>query len=285
MHETIKQYLDKLFAAYDGTNSVAELKGDLLADLNERYDELTAQGKDEAAALAETLDSIGDMEEILGETAASRNTQVLVHFNAQELGGSDFAGVTLHGGKFEASSIRHADFSDADLTGSSFKNSDVQGANFDRANLTDCNLSVLDLRESSFHESVLVRTNFATSGLDGAKFVRVKLIDVNFSMIDLRKVHFTDCVIDGGTFKYADLRGLCFDGQTIRNVDLGKCALEGVSLQKATLQNVSFAPPFTISKKYYKAIKTIRFDGASMDKLTYNALKGLGADLSDVKIF
>jgi hypothetical protein len=50
---------------------------------------------------------------------------------------------------------------------------------------------------------------------------------------------------------------------------------------------VSFLAPWTWStwsKKYYRAIKTINFDGATMDKLTYNVLKGMEADLSKVTI-
>jgi hypothetical protein len=37
---------------------------------------------------------------------------------------------------------------------------------------------------------------------------------------------------------------------------------------------VSFTPPFSLTNKYYRAIKAICFDGATMDKLTYAALKG-----------
>jgi hypothetical protein len=48
--------------------------------------------------------------------------------------------------------------------------------------------------------------------------------------------------------------------------------------------NVSFNPPFSLTKKYYNAIKTIRFNGVTMDKLTYAVLKGLGADLSTVTL-
>jgi hypothetical protein len=33
-----------------------------------------------------------------------------------------------------------------------------------------------------------------------------------------------------------------------------------------------------------KAIQSIRFDGAMMDKLTYAALKGLGVDVSKVTV-
>jgi len=47
---------------------------------------------------------------------------------------------------------------------------------------------------------------------------------------------------------------------------------------------VSFTPPFSLTNKYYRAIKAICFDGATMDKLTYAALKGMGADLSKVTV-
>jgi len=35
-----------------------------------------------------------------------------------------------------------------------------------------------------------------------------------------------------------------------------------------------------LSKKYYNAIKTIKFDSAPMNKQSYNALKGLGATVA-----
>lgn len=287
MNERIKSYVDNLFRPYDGAKSVADLKSDLLADLNERFAELSAQGKNEEEALTETLDSIGDIEETLGEITKLTHTlerQVLVNFSGQELTRSDFAGVRLHGGKFEGSAMKHADFAGADLTGSAFNGSDVRGTNFDRADLTDCHFTAVDLRDASFRESILVRTDFRTSDLTGSKFTRVQLTDVNFFAVSLRNVTFEGCSISGGEFKYADLSGQSFDGMVLRNVQLGTSGLEGVSFQKARLQNVSFTPPFSLSKKYYRAIKTIRFDGAFMDKLTYNALKGLGADVSGVTV-
>ena len=39
-----------------------------------------------------------------------------------------------------------------------------------------------------------------------------------------------------------------------------------------------------LSKKYLRVIKTVCFDGALMDKLTYAALKGMAADLSKVTV-
>ena len=43
-------------------------------------------------------------------------------------------------------------------------------------------------------------------------------------------------------------------------------------------------PSAALSRKYRNAIRTVNFDGARMDKLTYAGLKGLGADLSNVTV-
>ncbi len=101
---------------------------------------------------------------------------------------------------------------------------------------------------------------------------------------DLKKTVFENCIFDGVDFKQSDLRGLCLDGQTFIGVKFGEAALKEISLKGTTLKNVSFTPPFSLTKVYYNAIKTIKFDGAFMDKLSYNALKGLGADLSKVTL-
>ena len=196
MNEKLTNYLNGVFAPYDGVKSVAELKADLLSDLQERFRELKAEGKDDETAFEMTIDSIGDIEQTVQEVAnlsRSLERQVLTNFSASNLPKSDFAGVTAHKGKFEASDLRGSDFSGADLTGSSFKTSDVREANFDGANLTDCNFSVTDLADASFRKSILVRTNFSTLGLAGAKFIDVKLIDVKLTMTDLRKTVFENC--------------------------------------------------------------------------------------------
>ena len=290
MNEKLTDYLNGVFAPYEGVKSAAELKADLLSDLQERFRELKAEGKDDETAFEMTIDSIGDIEQTVQEVAnlsRSLERQVLINFSASNLPKSDFAGVTVHKGKFEASALRGSDFSGADLTGSSFKSSDVREANFDGTNLTDCNFSVLDLAGASFDKSVLVRTNFSMSGLAGAKFIGVKLTDVNLTMTDLRKTIFESCTFNGVDFKQSDLRGLCLDGQTFIGVKFDETALNEASLKGATLKNVSFVSASTWhswSKKYYRAIKTISFDDARMDKLTYAALKGMGADLSKVTV-
>jgi uncharacterized protein YjbI with pentapeptide repeats len=106
-------------------------------------------------------------------------------------------------------------------------------------------------------------------------------------MIDLRETIFEDCVFSGVDFKLTDMRGLCLDRQTFIGVKFDQASLNDASFKGATLRNVSFQAALTWlswSKKYYRAIKTIRFDGATMDKLTYAALKGMEADLSKVTV-
>lgn len=289
MNEKLDQYLNGVFAPYEGVKSVAELKADLLSDLQERFRELKAEGKDDETAFAMTIDSIGDIEQAVQEIAnlsRSLERKLLINFSGSNLATSDFAGVTAHEGKFEGSALRGSDFSGADLTGSSFKGSDVREANFDRANLTDCNFYAIDLAGASFHQSILVRTNFSTSGMAGVKFTDVKLINVKLTMTDLRETVFANCIFNGVDFSQCDLRGKSLDGQTFIGVKFEKAALNETSFRGATLKNVSFVALTwsNWSKKYYRAIKTICFDGATMDKLTYAALKGMEADLSKVTV-
>ena len=283
MNEKLNQYLNGVFAPYDGVKSVAELKADLLADLQERYNELRADGKDDETAFKITIDSIGDIEQTVQEVAnlsRSLERQVQINLSASNLPQSDFAGVTAHKGKFDASALRGSNFSGADLTGSSFKSSDVREANFDGANLTDCNFYVSDLADASFNKTILVRTNFSTLGLDRAKFTDVKLIDVKLTLTDLRTTIFENCIFDGVDFTHSDLRGLRLDGQTFMGVKFDGASLNEVSFKGATIKNASFRGLFAITNKYYVAFKTICFDDARIDKLTYATLKGLGANVS-----
>jgi len=177
-----------------------------------------------------------------------------------------------------------ADFSGTDLTGSSFRSSDLREANFDRANLTNCNFSTLDLAGASFNKSTLVGTSFSKSGLDGTKFTDINLVDVRLTMVDLRKTIFENCVFSGVDFEKSDMRGLCLDGQTFTGVSFDNAALNEVSFRGATLRNVSFRSPYALTNKYYRALKTICFEGAVMDKLLYALLKGMEIDLSKVTV-
>ncbi|MEO6888334.1 MAG: pentapeptide repeat-containing protein, partial [Ktedonobacteraceae bacterium] len=216
MNEQLTNYVNGVFAPYEGVKSATELKADLLSDLQERFRELKAEGKDDETALTMTIESIGDIEQTVQEVAnlsRSLERQVVINCGASNLPKSDFAGVIAQQGNFKASALRGSDFTGADLTGSSFRGSDVRETNFAGANLTDCDFSTLDLADANFREAILVRTNFSASGLVGAKFIGVKLTDVTLTKTDLRKTTFESCTFLGVNFTYSDLRGLRLDGQ------------------------------------------------------------------------
>ena len=69
MYEKLTNYLNGVFAPYDGVKSAAELKADLLSDLQERFRELKGEGKDDETAFAMTVESIGDIEQTVQELA------------------------------------------------------------------------------------------------------------------------------------------------------------------------------------------------------------------------
>ena len=112
----------------------------------------------------------------------------------------------------------------------------------------------------------------------------MKLVDVKLILTDLRETIFEKCVFNGVDFTYVDLRGHCLDGQTFIGVKFDKAALNEATFKGSIVKNVSFLVPSNWSKKYYCAIETVRFEGATMDKLTYAAVRGLEVDLSKVTV-
>jgi uncharacterized protein YjbI with pentapeptide repeats len=261
-------------------NRLAEILG---VDLN--YFSENFQSMEDETALIASIDNNGETKQVFqeaGNLPPSAGQQLLTNFSGSNLSKSDFAGVSAHKMKFYGSSLRGSDFAGADLTGSSFTGSDVREVNFDGSNLTDCILTANDLTDASFNKTILVRTEFNKSGLYCSKFTDTKLIDVKLIKTDLRKTIFENCVFEGVDFNYSDLRGLCLDGQTFTGARFHNAALNEVTFNGSTLKNVSFRSTYALTNRYYRAIKTIRFDGAKMDKLTFAALKGFGADLSNV---
>src|SRR5499427_10187352 len=104
MNEQVTNYVNGVFAPYEGVKSVTELKTDLLSDLQERFRELKAEGKDDETAFAMTIESIGDIEQTVQEVAnlsRSLQRQVVINFYGSSLAESDFAGVVAHQGNFK----------------------------------------------------------------------------------------------------------------------------------------------------------------------------------------
>ena len=65
MNKKLIKYLDGVFSPYEDLHSVKELKEELSNDLQEKLSDLKSQGYDEEAAYNMTIDSIGDISEII----------------------------------------------------------------------------------------------------------------------------------------------------------------------------------------------------------------------------
>ncbi len=209
---------------------------------------------------------------------------LLTDFSAGDHTKGDFAGVSAHNSSFNASTLTGTNFSGADLTGSTFKVSNAREANFDKSNLTDCLFSIVELAEATFNQTIFVRTKFDKAVLTGVKFSGITFSEVKLNMIDLRNTLLEHCTFNGVDFIQCDLRGMTLKGLTFNSVRFDRSALNDASFEGATLLNVSFTPKFALTNKFYRSLKTICFDGARMDKLTYAALNNFGAGLSKATI-
>jgi uncharacterized protein YjbI with pentapeptide repeats len=287
IHNKLEQYVSGIFAPYDGIKMASDLKANLLIDLQERFDELKKEGNDDDQAYSLTIASIGEIEETLKELTDQENSPeqgLVINFSGSDLVGSDFENVSAHKGVFYGSAMSRASFANSDLTGSSFKGSDLIGINFDHANLTDCSFTACALNGASFNKTILIRTKIFASDLADATLKGAKFTDAKFVVSDLTKTIFENCTFNNVQFEKSDLQGVSLDKQVFINVRFGDSSLKNTSFKGATLKNVSFTPPFAFTKKYISALKTINFDGAFIDKLSYNSLKGLGANVANVNI-
>lgn len=67
----IKNYVDDLFKDVKKTRKSEELKEELLSDLEEKYQDLISNGKNEKEAYQEVIGGIGDVDELLEELKES----------------------------------------------------------------------------------------------------------------------------------------------------------------------------------------------------------------------
>jgi Arc/MetJ-type ribon-helix-helix transcriptional regulator len=65
MEDKLRQFLDKAFAPYGDFPSRSEVTKELLANLTEKYQDLKQQGMSDEEAYQTTVNSFGDVEEIM----------------------------------------------------------------------------------------------------------------------------------------------------------------------------------------------------------------------------
>lgn len=287
MKVLIKQYLDTLCYPYTNNDILKAYKEETLTTLYQRYDQFVKEYTDKHIALSKTLLMIEEIEKALGERfglKASKESHASRTFQASSLMHEDFSNISLPNIRFKHSNLQHASFAHSDLTSSILHTCEMQAANFTNAKIVDCTLKTTFLQNAHFQESMILHTTFHQAALDEARFEHTIIKNSTFSMVDFRNVKFQNCIFDGVTLQNVDFRDMCLDAIVFKNLVFRKVSLRDTSFQNAVLLNVSFQPPFSITNTYYKEIKSVKFQGTLMDKLTYHSLKGLGVDVSEVSI-
>ncbi|WP_277631301.1 permease prefix domain 1-containing protein, partial [Atopococcus tabaci] len=65
--DTIREYVESVFAQLPRTSDMERLKEEILANMEEKYTELTAQGVPENEAIGTVLTEFGNIDEIIDE--------------------------------------------------------------------------------------------------------------------------------------------------------------------------------------------------------------------------
>lgn len=203
MAEKLKAYLDGIFSPYEDIKAIKEVKQELFQDLQEKMDDLKREGFSEEEAYRKTIDSIGDISEIveaIHDKTRELQQRVGMDLSKSNMENSDFRSVKVNDGKFDYSNLQGSDFTDADLSNSSFKCSNLDKAIFERANLR------------------------------GAKIYKSNLAGASFK----------GAIMDDTDFSYSNLSGVCFDNQSFNGTIFNDAGLKGTSFKNAVLRNVSF---------------------------------------------
>ncbi len=237
MNEQLSRYLDGLFAPYEDTSPVKDLKEELLQNLQEKYQDLKSQGYDDEMAYHTTIGSIGDVSEIM-ESIAAKTKELLQlprkNFSSANLRNSDLAGVAVHDGKFNSTDLNGSDFSGSDLTDSTFKWCDLRNVRFDGANLSGARFIGSDLRKASFTGSNLENTSFKDSELSGVSFDNLTLVGTIFDRARIKGTTFRNAVLRNVSFQ-TEAKQAIFDGTRVDKLTYAVLRSYGANLAGVTV--------------------------------------------------
>ncbi len=219
MNARIIKYLDEVFSLYEDSQAIKEFREELLNNLQEMLIDFKNQGYDDVTAYSRTINSLGDISEII-ETISAKKRELLEmverDFSNVDLQDSDLRRVKVHYGEFNHSTFKGTAFSGSDLTNSFFKHSALNNVRFDGANLTGAKIFTSDLRGASFKSCVLDNTDFNGSDLSGLSFDNSTLIGTVFNEAMLKGTSFRNAVFRNVSFRRVIyVKKAIFDGATM----------------------------------------------------------------------
>ncbi|HUC21053.1 MAG TPA: pentapeptide repeat-containing protein, partial [Candidatus Polarisedimenticolaceae bacterium] len=211
MNKRLQKFLDAAFMPYGEFPARSDVTQELLINLQEKFEDLKKQGKGDEEAYQATIDSFGDVGEIMEQlphgkvgapTGQSLREALKENLRGMKNSRSKFAHIVLTG----------ADLSDSDLSGADFSGSALKGASFGRSDLSGAKFRGVTLKGASFADARLPGATFVGSDLQDASFDGASLSGTKFHGSALKGATFAKAVLGTTSFSGCDLTGVSFDG-------------------------------------------------------------------------
>lgn len=98
--ETIKNYLDNMFATLPKTNEMLKLKNDILSNMEEKYNEMKGQGKSENEAIGIVISEFGNIDELTLELGIKRENEGSAYPNVSQEEAEEFMAAKKQSGLY-----------------------------------------------------------------------------------------------------------------------------------------------------------------------------------------
>ncbi|WP_062104364.1 pentapeptide repeat-containing protein [Bacillus niameyensis] len=238
MMDQLMTRVQNIFAPYKNSSSAQELEEELLQNLTDKFRDFKQKGYSEEEAYQLTVDSIGDVDELIDSIRLDDNDHSGMKFadlSMKILRGSDFRSVSVHNGKFNHSDLRDSDFSHSDLSNSTFHSSNLQNCIFEDVNLTGVSFGSAHLKNVVFKNNNYYQTHFKSCDLSNFKFDGETLKETIFSYTSLKKTSFRNATILHVQFRFSDVTNADFTG-----AKMDKLTYNVLKGGKAILNDVHF---------------------------------------------
>jgi uncharacterized protein YjbI with pentapeptide repeats len=277
MEKELKKFLDDAFKPYGNFPSKKDVEQELLVNLTEKYNDLKEDGKSDEEAYKLTVESFGDVSEIMEHVAHDNEPVKQVEDNKQSLSKLILDSIThpirgVDQGRFRAVSLMDTDLASTQLAGSDFSMSALMNANFDGADLKQSKFKAAALKGASFVGADLTGSLFDSSDLTDANLTSANLTNAKLRRCALKGADLDGVILDNTEFSQSDLSEVAFDGLNLTNTVFNGSSLKKATFKGTILENVSF---------HHSEVKKVVFKGATMDKITYALLKGAKANLDN----
>src|SRR5579872_2370703 len=132
MEKKLKAFLDDAFRPYGNFPARKDVEQELLANLLEKYKDLKASGKTEDEAYRATIDSFGEVSEIMEQVQQAPQQEQVEEPSIRQSLKEALRLAKQSRSKFSSSELKHSDLSETDLTAADFSHSSLADTDFDK---------------------------------------------------------------------------------------------------------------------------------------------------------